>query len=138
MYIDQEGLINKSVPLSEELKMNHKLKNDPRITRLGRFLRKHSLDELPQLFNVITGDMSLVGPRPIRPDELKYYEGMAGLLLSIRPGMTGLWQVSGRSNLSYEERVRLEIYYVRNWSIRFDLSLMLKTIPEVIKGSGAY
>jgi lipopolysaccharide/colanic/teichoic acid biosynthesis glycosyltransferase len=137
MALNSDDLVE-TMPHQEEFKKNHKLKDDPRITRVGRFLRKHSLDELPQLVNVLSGDMSLVGPRPIHPVELHHYDGQANLMQSIKPGMTGLWQVSGRSNLNYEERVRLDIFYVRNWSIRLDIELLLKTIPEVIKGPGAY
>ena len=137
MALNSDDLVE-TMPLQAEFKKNHKLKNDPRITRVGRFLRKHSLDELPQLLNVLLGNMSLVGPRPIHPVELQHYDGLANMMQSIKPGMTGLWQVSGRSNLNYEERVRLDIYYVRNWSIRLDFKLLLKTIPEVIKGPGAY
>jgi exopolysaccharide biosynthesis polyprenyl glycosylphosphotransferase len=124
--------------LVEELSKNHKLKNDPRITRLGKFLRRFSLDELPQLINVIFHQMSLVGPRMISPSEMKEYSRWGINLLTVRPGITGLWQISGRSDVSYEERVRLDMHYIRNWSFWVDLQLLLKTIPAVIKGKGAY
>jgi Undecaprenyl-phosphate galactose phosphotransferase WbaP len=117
---------------------DHKLKNDPRITPLGRFLRKSSLDELPQLFNVLRGEMSLVGPRPPLPGEVEQYERDVHRRLLVRPGMTGLWQVSGRSDLSWSESVRLDLYYVDNWSLVSDVVIMLKTIRAVVASAGAY
>ena len=108
------------------------------MTRVGKFLRKFSLDELPQLFNVLKGDMSLVGPRMISPGEIDNYDRWDINLLTVRPGLTGLWQVSGRSDVTYEERVRLDMQYIRNWSIWLDLQLLLRTIPVVIRGRGAY
>lgn len=110
-----------------------KLKVDPRVTRVGRFLRETSLDELPQLFNVLKGDMSCVGPRPIVFAELQRYGSVARDYFAVRPGLTGLWQVSGRSSLSYDERVSLDRHYVRNRSLLFDLSIMLKTVPAVMR-----
>ncbi len=110
-----------------------KLKDDPRVTPLGRILRKSSLDELPQLYNVLTGDMSCVGPRPIVPVELEKYGANKADYLSVRPGLTGAWQISGRSQLSYAERVRLDADYVRNWSLKRDIVILLKTIPAVAK-----
>ena len=124
--------------MQKELAENHKLKNDPRITRVGRFLRKTSLDELPQLFNVLRGEMSLVGPRIISPEEIDKYHKWNMNLLTVKPGLSGLWQVSGRSDLSYQERVNLDMYYIRNWSIWLDLQILFQTIPVVIKGTGAY
>lgn len=116
-----------------------KLKDDPRITRFGSWLRRTSLDELPQLFNVIAGDMCLVGPRPIVEDELVRYGQYARFYLSTRPGMTGLWQVSGRSDTSYRRRVALDCAYVRSQSLGLDLKILLKTVPAVAgKQSGAY
>jgi exopolysaccharide biosynthesis polyprenyl glycosylphosphotransferase len=115
-----------------------KIKNDPRITRVGRFIRKYSLDEIPQLFNVVRGEMSLVGPRPPLPDEVEKYDEVVHRRLLVRPGMTGLWQVSGRSDLSWEESVRLDLYYVDNWSLVSDLVIMLKTVRAVLFSSGAY
>ncbi len=138
MHPDGDKILEAYPELKAELERNHKLKNDPRITRVGMFLRKFSLDELPQLFNILKGDMSLVGPRMISPAEMANYRQWGINLLTVRPGLTGLWQVSGRSDLSYEDRVRLDMYYVRNWSIWLDLQLLLQTIPVVIRGQGAY
>lgn len=115
-----------------------KIKNDPRITRVGRFLRRYSLDELPQLFNVVSGEMSLVGPRPPLAAEVAQYQEEVHRRLLVRPGMTGLWQVSGRSDLSWEETVRLDLSYVENWSITGDLMILFKTAKAVLSSSGAY
>ena len=116
----------------DEWVATRKLKNDPRVTRLGRLLRKSSLDELPQLINVLRGEMSFVGPRPIVQEELARYETAAREYLMARPGITGLWQVSGRNAVSYERRVALDASYVRNWSMFLDLIILLKTIPAVL------
>jgi len=115
-----------------------KLKNDPRVTRVGRVLRKYSLDELPQLWNILIGDMSLVGPRPPLPAEVEGYETHVHRRLYIKPGLTGMWQVNGRSNLSWEESVRLDLYYVENWSVVGDLAIMWRTVKVVIDPVGAY
>ncbi|WP_062440306.1 sugar transferase [Herbidospora daliensis] len=115
-----------------------KIKHDPRVTRVGAFLRRHSLDELPQLVNVVKGDMSLVGPRPPLPEEVARYGDDVRRRLLVRPGMTGLWQVSGRSDLSWEEAVRLDLRYMENWSLTLDLQIMWKTWSAVARGSGAY
>ncbi len=115
-----------------------KIRQDPRVTRVGRVLRRFSLDELPQLFNVLTGSMSLVGPRPPLPDEVESYCSNARRRLLVKPGMTGLWQVSGRSDLSWDEAVRLDLYYVENWSLGLDLAIVLRTIRVVLTGRGAY
>jgi exopolysaccharide biosynthesis polyprenyl glycosylphosphotransferase len=115
-----------------------KMRRDPRVTRVGGFLRRHSLDELPQLFNVLAGSMSLVGPRPPLPDEVELYEDRVSRRLLTKPGMTGLWQVGGRSRLSWEESVKLDLYYVENWSITGDLVILAKTFRAVISGDGAY
>ena len=115
-----------------------KAKDDPRITRPGAVLREFSLDELPQLFNVVRGDMSLVGPRPPLPSEVARYEEDALRRLHVRPGLTGLWQVSGRSDLSWEEAVRLDLYYVDNWSTVQDLSILFRTVRAVLSRRGAY
>jgi exopolysaccharide biosynthesis polyprenyl glycosylphosphotransferase len=138
MRTDGDKILEQYPELKEELAQNHKLKNDPRVTRVGKFMRKLSLDELPQLINVLKRDMSLVGPRMITPEETVKYEKWDMNLLTVRPGITGLWQVSGRSDVSYEERVQLDMYYVRNWSIWLDLQIIIQTIPAVIKGRGAY
>ncbi len=115
-----------------------KVHDDPRRTRVGRILRRFSLDELPQLINVLRGEMSLVGPRPNRPEEVAQYQDWHKKRLSVSPGMTGLWQVSGRSDLTFDEMVLLDIYYAENWSIGLDLSILLMTIPKVLLGQGAY
>lgn len=115
-----------------------KLKRDPRITRVGRFLRYTSLDELPQLWNILRGEMSLVGPRPIVDEEVPRYGEMFSLYTKVTPGLTGLWQVSGRNNVSYQERVNLDAYYVRNWSVWLDLYILLRTFWVVLSGEGAY
>ncbi|HNS02199.1 MAG TPA: undecaprenyl-phosphate glucose phosphotransferase [Anaerolineae bacterium] len=115
-----------------------KIREDPRITRVGRFLRRTSLDELPQFWNTLLGDMSLVGPRPALPEEVADYADWHRQRLATAPGITGLWQVSGRSDLSFEEMVLLDIYYIENWSPLLDLSILLRTIPQLFAGSGAY
>ena len=109
-----------------------KMENDPRITKFGRFLRKASLDELPQLFNVLKGEMSLIGPRPHEPKEVAQYQNHHKQLLTIKPGITGLAQISGRSKLSFEEEAKLDIYYIENWSLGFDFQIIIKTIPVVL------
>ena len=116
-----------------------KLRDDPRVTPIGRVLRMTSLDELPQLFNVLRGDMSFVGPRPVLPSELERFYGPVGTkaYLSVRPGITGLWQISGRSDCGYERRVALDISYVRNISLREDLRILRQTISAVLRGRGA-
>jgi exopolysaccharide biosynthesis polyprenyl glycosylphosphotransferase len=115
-----------------------KIRRDPRCTRLGRFLRRTSLDELPQLYNVLRGEMSLVGPRPAIPVEVEQYQEWHRKRLEVSPGMTGLWQVSGRSQLTFDEMCLLDIYYLENWSPLLDLKIALKTIPAVLAGTGAY
>jgi exopolysaccharide production protein ExoY len=122
---------------AREWALNQKLRDDPRITPIGRFLRKTSLDELPQLFNILRGDMSLVGPRPVVQDELEKY-GLAKVhYLRARPGLTGLWQVSGRSHTSYRHRVEFDRTYVNRWSFLRDISILLKTLPSLLFRSGA-
>jgi Undecaprenyl-phosphate galactose phosphotransferase WbaP len=116
----------------------HKLRQDPRLTRVGRVLRRTSLDELPQLWNVLQGEMSLVGPRPIVNAEIARYEEKFSLYTKVKPGLTGLWQVSGRNNISYDERVNLDAYYVRNWSVWLDLYILLRTVWVVVIAEGAY
>jgi len=115
-----------------------KIRNDPRLTRVGRILRRFSLDELPQLVNVLRGEMSLVGPRPALPEEVAQYEPWHHKRLTVTPGITGLWQISGRSDLSFDEMMLLDVYYVENWSLLLDLRILLLTIPKVILGEGAY
>ncbi|MFV2045309.1 MAG: exopolysaccharide biosynthesis polyprenyl glycosylphosphotransferase, partial [Anaerolineales bacterium] len=138
MVTNGHEMIEADPELKAELDEQHKLKDDPRVTRLGAFLRRFSLDELPQLFNVILRDMSLVGPRMISPPEMSKYDQWGINLLTVRPGITGMWQVSGRSEINYAERVRLDMHYIRNWSIWLDLHLVLQTIPAVLKARGAY
>lgn len=138
MAANGDGILAGHPDLKGELQNNHKIRNDPRVTRVGRFLRRHSLDELPQLFNVLRRQMSLVGPRMISPAEMAEYSKWGMNLLTVKPGITGMWQVSGRSNVSYEDRVRLDMHYIRNWSIWLDLQLLLRTIPAVVSGRGAY
>jgi exopolysaccharide biosynthesis polyprenyl glycosylphosphotransferase len=115
-----------------------KIRNDPRVTKVGAFLRKYSIDELPQLINVVRGDMSLVGPRPPLPAEVEQYEGHAHRRLLVKPGITGLWQVSGRSDLDWDEALQLDLRYVEDWSLGLDLSLLARTVLSVLKGRGAY
>ena len=132
-------LLARDPEAAKEWRQNFKLLNDPRITTVGKFLRKTSLDELPQLLNVLRGDMSLVGPRPVIAEELRLYYGENAFYYQlVRPGITGLWQVSGRSTTSYERRVFLDTCYVRNWSLWTDLSILFCTIPSVIGGDGAH
>ena len=115
-----------------------KMKDDPRVTRIGSFLRRYSIDELPQLFNVVKGNMSLVGPRPPLRHEVEQYTGLVGNRMLVLPCMTGLWQVSGRSNLSWEESVSLDLNYVENWSFMADLMILWKTGRAVLTSDGAY
>ncbi len=134
-----ERLLKEDEQAKKEWETNFKLKNDPRVTKIGRFLRKTSLDELPQIFNVLKGDMSLVGPRPVIREEIeKYYGDFAQYYYMVKPGITGLWQVSGRSDTDYDKRVRLDTWYVLNWSLWLDLVILIKTVEAVLKGKGAY
>ena len=121
----------------QEYKENYKLENDPRVTKFGKFIRKTSLDELPQLFNIFLGSISIVGPRPVTQEETLLYGKDRDLLLSVKPGLTGLWAASGRSNVSYEERMRLELQYVNECSFWYDIKIIFKTIIPVFKGHGA-
>ncbi|MEM4134577.1 MAG: undecaprenyl-phosphate galactose phosphotransferase WbaP [Candidatus Micrarchaeia archaeon] len=133
-----EKLINENPEIRKEWEENFKLKKDPRITKIGKFLRRTSLDELPQIFNVLIGQMSLVGPRPVLQEELdRYYGEYAEYYYMVPPGITGLWQVSGRSNTSYEFRVWIDTWYVLNWSVWMDIVILFKTIKSVIKMDGA-
>jgi len=142
MHMDAEQklreLLEKNAVLQEEWGKEFKLRNDPRVTRIGQFLRRTSLDELPQLLNVIRGDMSLVGPRPVVEAELSRYGNDVDYFLMVRPGMTGLWQVSGRNDTGYDARVYLDIWYVKNWSLWYDVAILFKTINVVLGRKGAY
>jgi exopolysaccharide biosynthesis polyprenyl glycosylphosphotransferase len=138
MVVDAEQRRADLAHLSEGNEMLFKLRDDPRVTRVGSVLRRFSLDELPQLINVVRGDMSLVGPRPPLPEEVAMYSADATRRLRVRPGLTGLWQVSGRSDLSWEESLRLDLRYVDNWSIALDVSILWRTWRAVLHGSGAY
>jgi exopolysaccharide biosynthesis polyprenyl glycosylphosphotransferase len=139
MVVNGDELLAQRPELQAELGANHKLKADPRITRVGQWLRRTSLDELPQLLNVLLGQMSLVGPRMISPVEKEQYGQMQHNLLTVKPGLTGLWQVSGRSDLSYVERVQLDMHYIRNYSIWLDLQILFfQTLPAVLNRRGAY
>ena len=133
-----EELLNTNPEIREEWEKDFKLQHDPRITKSGVFLRKTSLDELPQIFNVLRGEMSLVGPRPIIRDEMKRYSTYIDDYLMVRPGITGMWQVSGRSNISYSERVQMDSWYVRNWSVWLDIMLLWRTFKAVKEETGAY
>ncbi|MEZ4516173.1 MAG: sugar transferase [Chloroflexota bacterium] len=138
MAVDGDAILAASPQLQAELEATHKLKEDPRVTRVGQFLRKTSLDELPQFVNVLRREMSVVGPRMIAPEELSMYDKWDINLLTVPPGITGLWQVSGRSDLSYEQRVQLDMRYIRNWSILLDTQILLRTVVVVLEGRGAY
>lgn len=138
MHINGDEILARHPVLKAQLERDHKLADDPRITRSGRWLRKLSLDELPQLFNVLRGEMSLIGPRMISPPELARYGEFGDELLTVKPGISGLWQVSGRSNLAADDRVRLDLQYVRTRTIGMDVALLLKTLPAVLKSRGAY
>jgi len=138
MCMDAETSKSKILHLNEASGPIFKIKNDPRVTRVGRFLRRYSLDELPQLFNVLKGDMSFVGPRPPLPDEVEKYEAWQLRRLSVIPGITCLWQISGRSNISFDEWVKLDLKYIDTRNIWQDIMILLKTIPAVLSGHGAY
>ncbi|WP_068426672.1 sugar transferase [Piscicoccus intestinalis] len=138
MVVDAEAHLARLASRSDGNTVLFKMKDDPRVTKVGRVLRRYSLDELPQLFNVLKGDMSLVGPRPPLPREVDQYEPDARRRLRVKPGMTGLWQVSGRSDLSWEESLRLDLHYVDNWSPIGDLHILFRTVNAVVNGPGAY
>jgi len=138
MRRDADAILNADPALRAEFERNFKLKNDPRITRSGRILRKVSLDELPQLFNVLIGQMSLVGPRMFTTRELPKYGDYKHLVLSVRPGLTGYWQVNGRQNVSYDERVKMDVYYIEHWSLLSDLKILFLTPLKVFRREGAY
>jgi exopolysaccharide biosynthesis polyprenyl glycosylphosphotransferase len=138
MVVDAEERLAQLTHRNEGSGVLFKMKNDPRVTRIGGLLRKYSLDELPQLINILAGSMSLVGPRPPLPREVEAYEHDVRRRLLVKPGLTGLWQVSGRSNLSWQDSVRLDLYYVENWSLAGDLLIILRTVRAVFRSTGAY
>lgn len=142
MCVDAEDILNDLLVTDREAKIQwdkyRKLKSDPRVTRLGRFLRKTSLDELPQIFNVLKGEMSIIGPRPYLPSEWDLFKEFGEVILSIHPGITGLWQVSGRNDKAFEERISLDVFYARHWSFKLNVIILLKTMKVVIKQEGVY
>ena len=142
MVVDADAVLEQYLKQHPELRSewstSHKLKDDPRVTRVGRLLRRSSLDELPQLLNVLRGDMSMVGPRPIVEDEVPKYGPAFSLYSGVLPGLTGLWQVSGRNDTSYRKRIELDSEYIQNWTVRKDLVVLLKTVRVVLFGHGAY
>ncbi len=142
MYVDAEerlkSLLEENPRARQEWERYRKLRNDPRITRVGRILRKFSLDELPQFINVLRGDMSVVGPRPYQMDELERMGDYRDIILSVNPGITGLWQISGRSDLTFDEKLKIESWYVLNWNLWMDMFIIVRTIPAVLSGKGAY
>ena len=142
MHLNADQLLAKYLASDERLRQEweetQKLKSDPRVSRIGRILRATSLDELPQIWNVLQGEMSLVGPRPIVDEEIAKYEETYQLYSRVTPGVTGLWQISGRNHTTYEERVAYDAYYVRNWSLWLDIYILLRTIKVVLTRNGAY
>jgi lipopolysaccharide/colanic/teichoic acid biosynthesis glycosyltransferase len=138
MVVNAESLLSEIRDKNENDGVIFKIRQDPRITAIGAKLRKSSLDELPQLINVLRGDMSLVGPRPALPQEAAQYADHVRRRLVVKPGLTGMWQVNGRSELSWEETVRLDLRYVENWSFALDLQILWKTFSVIFRGAGAY
>jgi Undecaprenyl-phosphate galactose phosphotransferase WbaP len=142
MVVDADRILKdalaKDPALAAEWEASQKLRHDPRVTSIGKFLRKTSLDELPQLINVLLRQMSLVGPRPIVESEVRFYGDDIAHYYNTRPGVTGLWQVSGRSNTSYTRRVQLDVWYVNNWTVWLDVAVLLKTLPAVLGRTGAH
>jgi lipopolysaccharide/colanic/teichoic acid biosynthesis glycosyltransferase len=138
MVVDADRILAEDAGLREAFERNFKLKRDPRVTPVGRFLRKFSLDELPQFFNVLAGQMSVVGPRMLSPAEVGRYGVHVPTLLSVKPGLTGLWQVSGRQRTTYERRIELDVQYVETWRPSLDLLILLRTPVEVFRGTGAF
>jgi lipopolysaccharide/colanic/teichoic acid biosynthesis glycosyltransferase len=138
MRVDGDALLADRPDLLEQLERDGKLQADPRVTRVGHWLRRLSIDELPQLANVLRGEMSMVGPRMISPPELTRFGPHAGELLSVKPGITGPWQIAGRADLPYEDRIPLNLRYIRNRTIWLDIKILLLTLPAVLFGKGAY
>lgn len=138
MFLDAEDELAALVSANQADGPLFKLHRDPRVTRVGRFLRRYSIDELPQFWNVLVGDMSVVGPRPPLPVEAQTYDGIVVRRLAVKPGITGPWQVSGRSDLSWEQSVRLDLHYVDNWSIQTDVIYIARTVAVIVSPKGAY
>src|SRR5690606_29732910 len=133
-----QDILSRDEALRKEYQTFRKLRHDPRVTRIGALLRRYSLDELPQLWNVLRGEMSLVGPRAYLFEELEIMGDMEPIILQNPPGITGLWQVSGRNHLSFEERVNLDVHYVHNWNFWLDAYILARSVPVVLRGEGAY
>ena len=133
-----EKILAENPKMREEWERDRKFTDDPRVTKIGKILRKTSIDEIPQFFNVLTGEMSFIGPRPVTKPELEKYGSKADYVLTVKPGLSGMWQISGRSDTGYEERITLDSYYIQNWSVWLDLWIIIKTIYVVLKGKGAY
>ncbi|QTQ11762.1 undecaprenyl-phosphate galactose phosphotransferase WbaP [Treponema parvum] len=142
MVVNADKMLDKILAESPEMRLewekDRKFTNDPRVTKLGKFLRRSSLDEIPQLWNILFGEMSFVGPRPVTESELDKYGKFSDFILSVKPGLSGMWQISGRSDTGYEERITLDTYYIQNWSVWLDIWIIIKTIWVVLKGKGAY
>jgi lipopolysaccharide/colanic/teichoic acid biosynthesis glycosyltransferase len=138
MVADAEGMLDRHPELRERFESEFKIKDDPRVTPIGKILRKTSLDELPQLINVLKGDMSLVGPRPIVPPEIEKYGRYGDKFLAVRPGLTGVWQVCGRSDTTYDERITMDMFYIDCHSVIMDLQLLASTVLSVLRCRGAY
>ncbi|MCR5605802.1 MAG: exopolysaccharide biosynthesis polyprenyl glycosylphosphotransferase, partial [Treponema sp.] len=142
MVINADKMLDKILEehpeMREEWERDRKFTHDPRVTKIGKILRKTSIDELPQLWNVLVGEMSFIGPRPVTSPELAKYGDKANFILSVLPGLSGMWQISGRSTTGYEERITLDSYYIQNWSVWLDLWIIIKTVWVVLKGKGAY
>ena len=133
-----EKILAENPQMRAEWEKDRKFTNDPRVTKIGKILRKTSIDEIPQFFNILTGEMSFIGPRPVTEPELKKYGNKAEFILSVQPGLSGMWQISGRSDTGYEERVTLDSYYIQNWSVWLDIWIIIKTVYVVLRGKGAY
>ncbi len=138
MRTDADLMLQNDPAMRQRFEENFKLKSDPRVTKIGSRLRKHSLDELPQLFNVLIGQMTLVGPRMITAEELAKYGEHQAMLQSVKPGLTGYWQVNGRQNIGYRQRVEMDLYYIANWSLSLDFRILVATPWRVVKGEGAF
>ena len=138
MCENADAMLQQNHHLRSEFAANSKIRNDPRITRVGAALRKLSLDELPQLWNVLRGEMSLVGPRMITPEELKRYGEAGWIFRATKPGLTGFWQVQGRQEVPFDQRIQMDLFYVQNWSLRLDCKILLRTPLVVVRGVGAY